>query len=159
MGGKSTRTGACKCYKCRKPFTGKVGTIFEASHASMHLGLQGVYLMFASKMGISSNQLHRTLDVILKTAWFMSRRIREAMRPGDLPPFGENGGAVEVNETFIGKEPGAAKPANARGGSHKMEVPTLVDRDTKRAKSIVVDDLKESTLILILRENISKRPA
>ena len=156
MVGKSTRIGAYKCYACRKPFTVKVGTIFESSHVPMNLWLQAIYLMCASKKGISSNQLHRTLGVTLKTAWFMSHRIREAMRSGDLSPFGANGGAVEVDETFIGKEPGVTKAPNARGGSHKMKVLTLVDRDTKRAKSIVVDDLKKSTLLPILRENISR---
>jgi transposase-like protein len=80
MGGKSTRIGTYKCYSCRKPFTVKIGTIFEASHVPMNLWLQAIYLMCASKKGISSNQLHRTLGVTLKTAWFMSHRIREAMR-------------------------------------------------------------------------------
>ena len=156
MGGKSTRIGTYKCYKCRKPFTVKVGTIFEASHVPMNLWLQAIYLMCASKKGISSNQLHRTLGVTLKTAWFMSHRIREAMRSGDLSPFGSNGGAVEMDETFIGKEPGVTKAPNARGGARKMKVLTLVDRETKRARSIVVDDLEKSTLLPILRENVAR---
>ncbi|MBK8441163.1 MAG: transposase [Rhodobacter sp.] len=72
---------------------------------------------------------------------------------GALAGFGSNGGIVEVDETFIGKEPGVTKAKNARGGSHKMKMLTLVDRSTKRAKSIVIDDLKKSTLIPILIEN------
>ncbi len=80
MGGKSTRIGAYKCYQCRKPFTVKIGTAFETSHVAMHLWLQAIFLMSSSKKGISSNQLHRTLGVTLKTAWFMSHRIRETMR-------------------------------------------------------------------------------
>ena len=89
MKGKSTRIGAYKCYKCRKPFTVKIGTIFEASHVKMHLWLQAFYLICGSKKGISANQLHRTLGVTLKTAWFMGHRIREAMRAGTLaPPYG-----------------------------------------------------------------------
>ena len=60
LGGKSTRVGVYKCYACRKPFTVKIGTIFEASHVAMNLWLQAIYLMAASKKGISSNQLHRT---------------------------------------------------------------------------------------------------
>jgi transposase-like protein len=157
MGGKSTRIGTYKCYKCRKPFTVKVGTIFESSHVKMHLWMQAIYLMCASKKGISSHQLHRTLGVTVKTAWFMSHRIREAMRSGDLAPFGQGGGAVEVDETFIGndrtKKPHGVK--KGRGYAHKHKVLTLLDRDTKRTKSIVVDDLKKSTLIPILRENIA----
>lgn len=94
MGGESTRIGTYKCYQCRKQFTVKVGTVFEASHVKLHLWLQAVALLTASKKGISSNQLSRVLGVTLKTAWFMSHRIREAMRAGDLAPMGGNGGIV-----------------------------------------------------------------
>src|SRR5262249_15135138 len=79
MGGKSTRIGTYKCYACRKPFTVKIGTIFEDSHVPMHLWLQAIMLVAASKKGISANQLHRVLGVTLKTAWFMGHRIRLAM--------------------------------------------------------------------------------
>ena len=80
MRGKSTRVGVYKCYQCRKPFRATVGTVFEASHVPLRLWLQCVHLMASSKKGISSNQLSRTLGVTLKTAWFMSHRVREAMR-------------------------------------------------------------------------------
>src|SRR5258707_9736597 len=66
MGGKSTRIGTYKCYQCRKPFTVKVGTVFEASHVPMRLWLQAMFLMASSKKGISTNQLHRILGVTLK---------------------------------------------------------------------------------------------
>ncbi|SEM15608.1 Transposase [Roseovarius tolerans] len=133
MGGKSTRTGTYKCYKCRKPFTVKVGTIFESSHVPMHIWLQAIYLMCASKKGISSNQLHRTLGVTLKTAWFMSHRIREAMRDDNHFDFGSGGGVVEADETFIGKEPGQSP---RRGVGWKMKVMSLVDRRTGRPKAL-----------------------
>src|SRR5215813_12049297 len=77
--GKSTRIGLYKCYACRKPFTVKIGTIFEDSHVAMHLWLQAIGLMCSSKKGISTNQLHRILGVTLRTAWHMSHRIRLAM--------------------------------------------------------------------------------
>ena len=102
MQGKSTRKGLYKCYQCRKPFTVRMGTIFESSHVPLHIWLQAMYLVVGSKKGISSNQLHRTLGVTLKTAWFMSHRIREAMRDGDLAPLGGEGKFVEVDETYIG---------------------------------------------------------
>ena len=79
--GKSTRLGVYKCYACRKPYTVKVGTIFEASHIKLHIWLQAIFLMTSSKKGISSNQLHRTLGITLRSAWFMSHRIRAAMDP------------------------------------------------------------------------------
>src|SRR5438067_6357221 len=120
MAGKSTRIGTYKCYQCRKPFTVKIGTIFEASHVPLNVWLQAMYLIAGSKKGISSNQLHRTLGVTLKTAWFMSHRIREAMRSNDPGFFGEGGGAVEVDETYIGREPGSEKPKG--GYRHMMKV-------------------------------------
>lgn len=153
MGGKSTRIGTYKCYKCRKPFTVKVGTIFESSHVKMHIWLQAIYLMCASKKGISSNQLHRTLGVTLKTAWFMSHRIREAMRDDNDFDFGSGGGVVEADETFIGREPGETP---RRGVGWKMKVMSLVDRRTGKAKSIVVNDLRKHTVMSILRDNVSK---
>jgi transposase-like protein len=103
LAGASTRIGVRKCYACRKPFTVKVGTIFESSHIALHLWLQAIFLMASSKKGISSNQLHRTLGVTLKSAWFMSHRIREAMRTGGLGRLGGEGQVVEADETYIGK--------------------------------------------------------
>ena len=104
MGGKSTRIGTYKCYQCRKPFTVKVGTVFESSHVPMHLWLQAMFLMASSKKGVSSNQLHRTLGVTLKTAWFMSHRLREAMRTVGLSPMGGDSKVVEGDETYFGKQ-------------------------------------------------------
>lgn len=148
-----TRIGLRKCADCRKQFTVRVGTVFESSHVPLHKWLQAVYLMCASKKGVSSHQLHRVLEVTYKTAWFMAHRIREAMRSGDLSPMGGGGGFVEVDETFIGREPG--KPVK-RAYHHKMKVLTLVDRSTGRARSMVVDDLKPATIAPILRENMSR---
>ena len=156
MGGKSTRLGLYKCYQCRKPFTVKIGTIFEASHVALNIWLQAMYLIAGSKKGISSNQLHRVLGVTLKTAWFMSHRIREAMRSNDLTAFGGNGGAVEVDETFIGQNPDA-KPAGKRRNYNQMnKVLALVDRETGRVRSMVVETLKASEIAPILQENIAR---
>jgi transposase-like protein len=153
LGGQSTRVGTYKCYACRKPFTVKIGTIFEASHVKMHLWLQAIYLMCASKKGISSNQLHRTLGVTLKTAWFMSHRIREAMRDDGTFVFGSGGGIVEADETFIGRVPGVPVKTSYH---HKMKVLALVDRTTGRARSMVVDELTIATVTPILRDNLAK---
>jgi hypothetical protein len=112
-----------------------------------------MHLLCSSKKGFSANQLHRTLGVTLKTAWFMAHRIREAMRSGDLALFGAGGGAVEADETFIGREPGMEVKS---AWHHKLKVLTLVDRDSGRARSMVVDDLKVSTVTPILQANIAK---
>jgi transposase-like protein len=135
MGGKSTRKGLYKCYQCRKPFTVRIGTIFEGSHVALNIWLQAMYLIAGSKKGISSNQLHRTLGVTLKTAWFMSHRIREAMKSDNLGGFGSGGGIVEVDETFIGQDPDAPKSRMAI--RNMMQVVSLIDRETGRAASVV----------------------
>ncbi|ODT43385.1 MAG: transposase [Methylobacterium sp. SCN 67-24] len=150
--------GAYTCYDCRKPFTVKVGTIFEASHVAMNVWLQAIYLMASSKKGISTHQLHRTLGVALRTAWFMSHRIREAMRDGDLAPFGVDGGAVEVDETFIGNDR-TIKPKGekkGRGYHHKHKILALVDRESGRARTMVIDSLAAKDIAPILRENVAK---
>lgn len=156
--GASTRIGVWKCYDCRKPFTVKVGTIFESSHIKLHLWLQAIFLIASSKKGISSNQLSRTLGITLKSAWFMSHRIREAMRDNGLEVFGSGGGDVEVDETFIGHDK-AKKPRGVkkgRGYEHKNKVLSLVDRDSGKARSLVVDDLKAATLIPIIQANVAR---
>jgi len=151
MKGKSTRIGAYKCYACRKPFTVKIGTIFEASHVPMNLWLQAMYLIAGSKKGISSNQLHRILGVTLKTAWFMSHRIREAMRSTDLTPFGGEGGIVEVDETYIGQR---IKTNAPKGGAwHKNVVLTLVDRKGS-ARSFHINGATKSNVLPIIRGNL-----
>lgn len=64
-------------------------------------------MMTASKKGVSAHQIHRSVGISYKTAWFMCHRLREAMRSGGLlPPMGQDGGAVEADETFIGRVKG-----------------------------------------------------
>jgi hypothetical protein len=152
MQGKSTRMGLYKCYQCRKPFTVRMGTIFESSKVALHVWLQAMYLIAGSKKGISSNQLARTLGLTVKTAWFLSHRIREAMREGGFAPFGAGGGAVEVDETYIGRKAGTAVPKG--GWSHKMTVLGLVDRTTGQSRFFHVDGGKEIQGIVL--ENLSR---
>jgi transposase-like protein len=124
--GKSTRPCVYKCYQCRKPFSVKVGTetVFEDSHVPMRFWLQAMYLLCSSKKGISSNQLHRSLGVTLKTAWFMSHRIREAMRVVGKKPMGGDGNIIESDETHFGtvdgeggKQAASARAARRREGT------------------------------------------
>ena len=154
MGGKSTRKGLYKCYQCRKPFTVRMGTVFESSHVPLHIWLQAMYLIVGSKKGISSNQLHRTLGVTLKTAWFMSHRIREAMRRGELAPMGGEGGVVEADETYIGRKPGEEK--RHRGFMHKIPVLSLVHRESGEARSFVIDKACIQSVIPIVKENVHR---
>src|SRR5438132_13422280 len=77
--GKSTRIGVYKCYACRKPFTVKIGTIFEDSHAQLNVWLQAMYMLCTSKKGFSTNQLNSALGEQMQTTWHMSHRFRSGM--------------------------------------------------------------------------------
>ena len=152
MQGKSTRLGVRQCNECRKPFTVKVGTIFESSHVQLRLWLQAIHLVCSSKKGISANQLHRILGVTLKTAWFMGHRIREAMRVGGLSPLGGEGQTVEVDETFIGRKQGAVVRA---GAGHKNAVLTLVERGGS-ARSFHIDGATVASIAPLVRDNLAR---
>ncbi len=146
--------GLWKCYACRGKFTVRKNTVFEESRLELHLWMQAAYLMCSSKKGVSANQLHRTLGVTLKTAWFMAHRLREAMAQGALNPFGSNGGAVESDETFLyrrrrkGDGPLAKQP--------RMKVLTLIDRETGQAKSTVIGNLRQDTIMRVVEKNVSR---
>lgn len=151
--GKSTRVGLKKCGECRKQFTVKVGTVFEHGRMPLHKMLQAVYLMTSSKKGISSHQLHRVLEITYKSAWFLTHRIREAMRSGELAPFGGEGGVVEVDETYIGRRKGSVV---RRGAHHKMAVLSLVHRESGQCRSFVVDEVNADTIIPIVMRNVQR---
>jgi transposase-like protein len=124
-----SRHGLRKCYACRKDFTVRVGTIFEDSHLALHLWLQAIHLLNSSKKGISTRQIQRLLNCSMKTAWFLTHRIREIMKPGtaqDLPPMGGIGVTIEADETYIGAIAGRKK---GRPPVEKKIVMSLVERD------------------------------
>jgi transposase-like protein len=152
MEGKTTRLGLRKCYECKGQFTVRQGTIFESSHLPLHLWLQIIHFMCASKKGISTNQVQRMLSCSMKTAWFLTHRIREAMRSGALAPMGGAGGVVEVDETFIGRKEGY----EVRQGSwHKNAVLTLVERNGE-ARSFHVEGVNKADVLPIVRENLAR---
>ncbi|WP_224545115.1 IS1595 family transposase [Mesorhizobium sp. CA16] len=151
--GATARTGLRRCLECKKQFTVKVGTVFESSHVPLHKWWQAAHLLASSKKGISAHQLHRTLQVQYKTAWFMFHRLREAMRDGVLSPMGGEGKQVEVDETYIGRLKGA--PVKRGGGAYKNSVVTLVERGG-RAPSFHVDTARMGNVMPIVRANIAR---
>jgi transposase-like protein len=104
------RSGVFRCAEkvCRKDFSVTMKTVMERSHIALHKWLHGFHLMASSKKGVSAHQLHRSLDITYRSAWFMAHRIREAMRAGGLAPMGGAGGVVEADETFIGRKEGSS---------------------------------------------------
>jgi transposase-like protein len=126
LAGKAHRIGTFQCNACRDQFTVTVGTVFERTKIALSKWLMALYLLNSSKKGVSSHQIHRTLGVSYKTAWFMTHRIREAMKDGGLlPQMGGPGSVVEIDETFIGQKKDVPK---RRGYAHKHAVMTLVER-------------------------------
>ena len=154
--GKKHRPGLYYCNSCKKQFTVTVGTVFERSKIPLHKWVLAFHLVASSKKGISAHQLHRMLGVTYKTAWFMMHRIREAMRDDTPIGMGSGGGAVEVDETFIGRNENKKERhrKDGRGPKFKNAVLTLVDRDTGRSRSIVIKDLKAKTIYPIVRANV-----
>ena len=152
--GTSHRAGLYFCGHCRSQYTVTVGTVFERSKVALHKWVLATHLICSSKKGISSHQLHRTLGVTYKTAWFMSHRIREAM---NIPPEGQLGGGnepVEVDETFWGNN-GKQAPG-ARSYHHKMKVVSLVERNGEK-RSYHVANISPNTLRPILNAQIAAK--
>lgn len=155
--GKKTRPGLYKCADCRKQFTVTVGTVFEGSRIPLNKWLLAIYMMCASKKGVSAHQLHRQLKVTYKTAWFMCHRIRLAMT--QEPMFSQIRGTVEADETYIGGRESNKhwdkKIKNAQGRSLKSKTPVfaLIERGgqlrAKKMHSVAAKDLKEE-----IRKNV-----
>lgn len=140
--GKSHRPGLYDCGHCRDQFTVTVGTVFERSKVSLDKWLFAAALMAASKKGVSSKQVERMVGVTYKTAWFMTHRLREAMKPESGGIFGGGGGVVEIDETFLGRKPNRD---TRRGWAHKEAIFTLVERNGA-ARSWHVPDVTAETL-------------
>jgi len=126
--GKSSRPGLRKCYACRKTFTVRIGSIFEDSHFPLHLWLQAIQLITASKKGISTRQIQRTFNCSMKTAWLLTHRIRAIMKPAESSgPLGGEGRTIEADVTYVGRKP--MTKAKRGGGSNMNPVFSLIERD------------------------------
>jgi hypothetical protein len=156
--GKSHRPGLHQCNQCREHFTVTVGTVYERSHIPLHKWLYATHLMCASKKGISSKQLERMLSVTYKTAWFMSHRIREGMKPStNGGKMGGNGKAVEADETYVGgKEYNKHKSKRDKshiGGVGKQMVFSLVELGGK-VRSYHLSNINATNLRPMLKKQI-----
>lgn len=162
------RFGLKKCGHCKKQFTVRVGTVFEDSHAPLHKWFQAIHMMACSKKGVSSHQLHRMLEVQYNTAWFMSHRIREAMRAGGfVPAMGGEGssGIVEADETYHGKvaEPRTTRKDGTpfkrsragRGPANKRAIVSLVERGGE-VRSFHVEQANKTAVTEIVNANVAK---
>src|SRR6202051_3594990 len=152
--GNAHRPGLYQCAECREQFTVTVKTVFERSKIPLTKWLAALFLLTASKKGVSAHQIHRSLGLSYKTSWFMMHRLREALRTGDLmPPMGSGGKTVEVDETFIGRLQGQKKGKAA--WAHKNVVLTLVERGGS-ARSFHIDGVRAGDFLPIIRANLSR---
>ena len=153
LNGKTTRPGLRKCYACRKPFTVRMGSIFEDSHLPLHLWLQVIHLMCASKKGISTRQIQRMLQCSMKTAWHLTHRIRLAMADGgENGPLGGAGKHVEADETYCGNK---AHRKIARGTGHQRVIVSLVERGGE-VRSFYVETADIPTVKKIVGMHVDK---
>ena len=150
--GKTARPGLYYCGACESQFTVTVGTIFERSKVPLSKWWFAIHLLASGKKGTSSHQIGRMLGVSYQTAWFMTHRIREAMRDGALSPMGGEGKTVEVDESYIGRKTGEEKRV---GFFHKNAVLTLVERHG-RARSFHIEKANKEQIVPIVRENIER---
>lgn len=152
--GKSARPGLHQCKDCRKQFSVTVGTVFERSKIPLNKWLLATHLMTSSKKGVSSHQVHRSLGVTYKTAWFMTHRIREAMKDLSMGTLGGEGtsGIVEADETYFGKTKNKGKGSHA---GKKQKVVALVERKGK-VRAFHLPTITAKSLKPVLTGNIDK---
>src|SRR5271166_5885986 len=146
-----------RVYKCngkhlRQKFSLKIGTVFEDSPIPLEKWLPALWMLVSCKNGISSYEIHRALGVTQKSAWFMLHRIRLAVKTNAFGIThklgGPDGGAVEVDETFIGgKLRNMHKDKKVRyekrGGAHgKTIVMRLLDRDLRQVRAKLIPNVK-----------------
>jgi transposase-like protein len=157
------RPGRWRCGNpaCRKDYSVTTGMVMESSHVKLHLWLQAFHLASSSKKGFSAHQLHRSLGVTYKTAWFMHHRVMESMREGGLDlPLGGEGQIVEADETYFG--PKKVKATKRTDGSeftksgktaNKRAIVSLVERGG-RVRSFHVPRADKATVSKIVTDNI-----
>jgi transposase-like protein len=165
--GKKHRPGVYQCNGCREQFTVTVKTVFERSKIPLPKWLAALFLLTASKKGVSAHQVHRSLGISYKSAWFMMHRLREAMRSGGLaPPMGGAGKVIEADETYFGtipkgeimpRAPGKSKRGRKAGAfrSAHRAVLALVERGG-RARTFHIAQADQNTVHTIMKDNINR---
>jgi transposase-like protein len=126
MAGKSHRPGLYYCHECNGQFTVTVGTVLERSKVPLTKWLMAAHMFNSGKNGVSAHEIHRTLGVTYKTAWFMMHRLREAMNELNPAPMGGEGQSVQADETYYGNSSKRAK-SYRKGHRHKSSVVALVE--------------------------------
>jgi transposase-like protein len=127
-----------------------VGSVFSDTHLPLYKWLLATYIICESKKGVSANQLKRMIGVSYKTSWYLTHRIRAAMKEANPIPLT---GVIEADETFIGgKKKGVGRGnlrsktvvlgAMAREGDVRFTVAKRRNRKTLHTfiNTVVADD-------------------
>lgn len=144
-----------KCGDCRKRFSIKVGTIFEDSKIPLRTWMLAIWLITSHKKGIASTQLAKDLGVTQKTAWFMTQRLRYAIRTKSFnrPLNGE----IEADETFIGgkekNKHASQRTGGKQGGKGKVAVLGLLEREGE-LRTGITPGLSARNVQSVIRENV-----
>lgn len=147
-----------KCAECKKQFSVLVGTIFHRSHVPLSKWLMALYMMSANKNGVAAFELHRTLGVTNKTAWFMLHRIREAMKRGELTDSMK--GIIVADETYMGGDPrnrhqqGKKRPGT-NSGTQKTAVLSLVNILSGEVRSRIMTEATGASLENAINEQVN----
>ena len=144
-----------KCSQCKRQFSVKLGTIFEDSKVPLAKWLAAIWLMCASKKGISAHQLHRMLDIHYRTAWYMGHRVRHAMKDRG----GLLSGIIEADETYVGGKPRGPMKAgrkHRRGYKDKTPVFGILERGG-RVRPVVLPDVGRREIMDAFEEHIDPK--
>jgi transposase-like protein len=157
LNGESHRDGLIHCNNCEGSFTVTTGTVMESSHVPLHKWVLAYRLMSGAKKGISAHQIHRTIGVSYKTAWFMCHRIRESMRDTSSDKLGGKGVIVEADETYVGgkQRKNMGQDGRKTRKYRKTGVAVLVERDG-RARATVMDFPIDGAIKRNLIANVAK---
>jgi transposase-like protein len=156
------------CSGCKKQFTVKVGTIFEDSPITLDKWMMVMWMLANCKNGVSSYEIHRSIGVTQKTAWFMLHRIRLAMRDTAPAKLGGSGTPVQMDESYHGGNPQKMhkerrlKLQNERNGQRaqggvnpgKTAVFGMVESGTRQVRAMAVPNVKRSTLMGVILDNV-----
>src|ERR1700722_2904704 len=149
-GKRPARHGLYKCKDCSRQFTVTVGTIFADSKIPLHKWLMAFFLLSSAKKAISAHQIHRSLGISYKAAWFMCHRIRHAVKA----TYSEEKlkGQVEVDEGFVGRQ--KLNPETGKRIRQQPVAALIEGGGGMRVK--VVDRLSCKTIGNFLRDNIAR---
>jgi len=153
---RSHRPGLYYCNECKGQFTVTVGTVFERSKVPLTKWWMAAHMFNSGKNGTSAHEIHRTLGVTYKTAWFMMHRLREAMTDLAPTPMGGEGKIIQADETYYGNTSKRAKHYK-KGHSHKASVVALIEKPSGRARAVQLNKATAETVRDVLVRNASRK--